>query len=283
MKISVVTASYNYQEYIKQTIQSVLDQTYQDWEMIIVDDGSIDNSIEVIRSYCEKDSRIKLFTHENKQNKGLAETVKLGIEKAQGEWIVFLESDDLINPDYMSKKLEVIKQHRNDINLIFNDCEFFGDSQKTSDFEICFRKTRKNLARAKYPRRMFYNFYLSNKIFTFSAVMAKREDLLKMDFTPSMDSHIDWWLWVQMAYLGKFYYIPEKLTKWRLHVGSYIYKIKHNSPIQLQVKIYLEIFKKYKNYFILLYIPVAQIIWWLQQIKKNSKKYIKNLILKKNK
>lgn len=281
MKISVVTASYNYQEYIKQTIQSVLDQTYQDWEMIIVDDGSTDNSIEVIRSYCEKDSRIKLFTHENKQNKGLAETVKLGIEKAQGEWIVFLESDDLINPDYMSKKLEVIKQHRNDINLIFNDCEFFGDSQKTSDFEICFRKTRKNLARAKYPRRMFYNFYLSNKIFTFSAVMAKRKDLLKLNYSLPIDSLLDWWLWIQMAYLGKFYYIPEKLTKWRLHLDSYIYSSKHKNPFQLQAKIYLEIFLKNKDYFIPLYIPCAQIVWYLQQIKKNTKRFFRELIFNK--
>lgn len=92
--ISIITASYNYENYIKETIESVLNQTYTNWELIIVDDGSKDNSVEVIKSYCEKDSRIKLFQHEGGVNKGLAETIKLGISKAQGEWIAFLESDD---------------------------------------------------------------------------------------------------------------------------------------------------------------------------------------------
>ena len=59
MKISIITTSYNYEEYIKETIESVISQTFQDWEMVIVDDGSKDNSVEVIKSYMEKDSRIK--------------------------------------------------------------------------------------------------------------------------------------------------------------------------------------------------------------------------------
>ena len=109
MQISIITASYNYEEYIKETIESVIAQTYTDWEMVIVDDGSKDNSVEVIKSYCEQDSRIKLYQHENGENKGLIETVKLGIEKAQNEWIVFLESDDTITPDYLETKLEIIK------------------------------------------------------------------------------------------------------------------------------------------------------------------------------
>ena len=86
MKISVVTASYNYQNYIKEAIQSVLNQTYKDWELIVVDDCSTDNSVEVIKSF--DDERIKLFV--NEKNLGLQKTVKRGIENATGEWIVFL-------------------------------------------------------------------------------------------------------------------------------------------------------------------------------------------------
>ena len=105
MKISVVTASYNYQDYIKETIQSVLDQTYNDWELIIVDDCSTDNSVDVIKSF--NDERIKLFI--NEKNLGLAQTVKRGVEYATGEWIVFLESDDLITPDNIEKKFKLLK------------------------------------------------------------------------------------------------------------------------------------------------------------------------------
>lgn len=271
MKISVVTASYNYQDYIKEAIQSVLNQTYKDWELIIVDDCSTDNSVQVINSY--KDDRIKLFV--NEKNLGLQKTVKRGIENATGEWIVFLESDDILKPDNIEKKVRIAQKYK-DINLIFNDCEFFGDEEKVRDFSIALKKTRTLLCGKNYPQNMFYNFYLSNKIFTFSSVMAKRDDLLKISFNPPMDCLLDWWLWVQLAYIGKYYYIPEKLTKWRLHTDSYIYKSKHYSPKQLQMKIYFEMFKKYKNPMILLFIPSAQIIWYLQQIKKNTKKLIFN-------
>lgn len=81
MKISIITASYNYQDYIKETIQSILDQTYQDWELIIIDDCSSDNSVDIIKSF--KDDRIKLIV--NEKNLGLATTVKRGIENSTGE------------------------------------------------------------------------------------------------------------------------------------------------------------------------------------------------------
>ena len=177
MKVSVVTASYNYQDYIKEAIQSVLNQTYKDLELIIVDDCSTDNSVQVINSY--KDDRIKLFV--NEKNLGLQKTVKRGIENASGEWIVFLESDDILKPDNIEKKVRIAQKYK-DVNLIFNDCEFFGDEEKVSDFTVALKKTRSLLRKKTYPQNMFYNFYLSNKVFTFSSVMAKRDDLLKISF-----------------------------------------------------------------------------------------------------
>ncbi|CDE44236.1 glycosyl transferase family 2 family protein [Clostridium sp. CAG:768] len=271
MKISVVTASYNYQDYIKETIQSVLDQTYNDWELIIVDDCSTDNSVDVIKSF--NDERIKLFI--NEKNLGLAQTVKRGVEYATGEWIVFLESDDLITPDNIEKKVQIIKKY-SDLNLIFNDCEFFGDKNKVKDFSIALKKTRILLKNKNYPTKMFYNFYLSNKIFTFSSVMAKREDLLNISYNPPIDSLLDWWLWVQLAYIGNFYYIPEKLTKWRLHKNSYIESSNNISLNKIHNEMYYRMFKKYKKIKILIFIPFAQIIWGLQQAKKFLTKLIFN-------
>lgn len=273
MKISVVTASYNYEEYIKKTIQSVLDQTYQDWELIIIDDGSKDNSLSVINSYCEKDKRIKLYTHENNINKGLKETIQLGISKAQGEWIVFLESDDLIAPDYMSKKVKIAEQNK-DVNLIFNDCEFFGDDNRVRDFNIALNKTRTILSNRTYPRDMFYDFYLSNKIFTFSCVMAKRDDLFKIDYNANLDYLLDWWMWIQLAGLGQFYYMPEKLTRWRLHSSSYINNSKYKSPLDLQTKAYLHVFSKTGNFKILPFIMFAHPLWHLRKFKRELRQAI---------
>src|SRR5574344_974638 len=104
MLISIIIASYNYEMYLKDTIQSVLNQTYQDWELIIVDDGSTDNSVEIIKEFCAKDERIKLLTHQDNVNKGLTKTLELGIQQAKGEWIAFLESDDMWTSDCLEKR-----------------------------------------------------------------------------------------------------------------------------------------------------------------------------------
>lgn len=263
MKISIITASYNYENYIKETVQSVLSQTYNDWEMIIVDDCSTDNSIDVIKSY--NDDRIKLFI--NKKNLGLKETLKRGIKEASSDWIVFLESDDVLAPDYLAKKVEIAQKY-NDINLIFNDCEFFGDEERVKAFEHALKKTRSLLQNQSYPKKMLYDFYQSNKIFTFSSVMAKRSHLLKVNFNPKLDYLIDWHLWIQLSSLGKFYYLPEKLTKWRLHKNSYINSSTYKSPFDLQAVSYIEVFKSKKDIGILLFILISHPLWYARKYKR---------------
>lgn len=267
--ISIITASYNYAEYIGKTIKSVLSQTYTDWEMIIIDDCSTDNSVDVINSF--KDERIKLFV--NDKNLGLSKTVQKGLEKAYGEWIVFLESDDYITSDYLEKKTAIAQKYPK-VNLIFNDSEFFGDEKRVYDFNGVLEKTRYILRTKTYPAKMFYDFYHSNKIFTFSEVMAKKEDLLKIDFNPNLDYLLDWHLWIQMAYLGDFYYINEKLTYWRLHTNSYINSSKYKSPLDLQFRTYMKIFAQTHDFEILYQILILQPIWYAKQLKKNIKKFL---------
>ena len=102
-QITIITTSYNYGEYISQTIESVLAQTFSDWELIIVDDASTDNSIEIIKKYCD-DTRIKLICHD--KNKGLKESIKTALKYAKGEWIAFVESDDTITQNAFEKRLQ---------------------------------------------------------------------------------------------------------------------------------------------------------------------------------
>ena len=83
MTISIITTSYNYSKYIRDTIESVLNQTYTDFEYIIFDDGSTDNSLEIIESYAKKDNRIKLYTHPNNENRGLIATNIAAIQKCK--------------------------------------------------------------------------------------------------------------------------------------------------------------------------------------------------------
>ncbi len=98
--VSIITPSYNSVNFIEETINSVIAQTYENWEMIIVDDCSKDNSVELIQEYVNKDSRIKLI--QNKVNKGAAETRNEALKVAKGRFFAFLDSDDL----WLSNKLE---------------------------------------------------------------------------------------------------------------------------------------------------------------------------------
>lgn len=97
-KVSVIIPMYNSEKYIKNTIDSVLKQTYTDWELIIVDDGSNDNSVTIVNTL--KNDKIKLIVS---NNNGASNARNLGISKASGEYITFLDSDDLYDKEYLEK------------------------------------------------------------------------------------------------------------------------------------------------------------------------------------
>jgi len=102
--VSIITPSYNAEKYLARTIESVLGQTFQDWEMIIVDDQSPDNANQLIEQYCQQDGRIKLLHLE--KNSGAAVARNTAIEAAKGRYIAFLDSDDLWLPDKLEKQVQ---------------------------------------------------------------------------------------------------------------------------------------------------------------------------------
>lgn len=105
--VSVIIPIYNAEKYLGQCIQSVIDQTYKTIEIILVDDGSNDNSLEVCNNYLAKDSRIRVIS---KQNEGEAATRNRGIEEAVGKFIVFVDNDDFISVDMIEKMITAIRE-----------------------------------------------------------------------------------------------------------------------------------------------------------------------------
>lgn len=271
MTISIITASYNYQDYIKETIESVINQTYKDWELIVVDDGSKDNSIDVIKSYCEKDSRIKLFTHENNENRGLVETLKLGAEKASSEWLAFLESDDMWCENYLEEKVKLIYEYPN-VEFFFNDIEMFGDKTRIEE-NLRDYKVMYDILRARpFPRNIQKYFCKFNPVFTFSCVMVKKSLFLSCDFDSPIKSHLDQWIYSQMA-KKDFYYIDKKLTKWRIHPNSYIGRDKNQVTQKMnymRMKIIKRCSKKKEN---LLFIIIT-----ILEMNKRVEKLLRGLI-----
>lgn len=265
MKISIITANYNYAQYIEEAINSVINQSYQNWELIIVDDGSSDNSVEIIKSYCEKDSRIRLFQHGDGQNKGLKETLLLGISYASGEWIAFLESDDSLTPDNLQKKVEIIEKNP-DLKLIFNKVKFLVENE--SNKLNMFKEIQKKLSKMSFPKNMFYDFYINNMILTFSCVMVEASILKNADFNSPVDAFLDWWLWIHLARNNKFYYVDEELTNWRLHLQSYINTSKKPKIQLVSVKAYWEVYQKNKSWKNLIFIVYSFVLFFFVRFFK---------------
>ena len=106
--VSIITPLYNGERFLAQTIESVLAQTYTEWEMIIINDGSTDKSEELALSYAEKDSRIKVYSQ---PNGGSASARNHGIRRAKGRYIALLDSDDLWEPWFIEQQLNLLHHH----------------------------------------------------------------------------------------------------------------------------------------------------------------------------
>lgn len=125
--ISIITPNYNCARFIAQTIESVLAQTYTNWEMLIVDDCSTDGSYEIAQEYAEKDSRIKVFR--NEKNSGAAISRNRAIEASSGEYVAFLDSDDLWLPEKLEKQIAFMQQH--DCDFSFTEYEHIDEENKS--------------------------------------------------------------------------------------------------------------------------------------------------------
>ena len=202
--VSIITPSYNSAKFIEECVNSVFSQTYQDWEMIIVDDLSKDNSRDIIISLADKDKRIKKIFLEN--NVGAAEARNLAIRQAKGKYIAFLDSDDLWDSHKLEKQIIFMKEK--DIAFSYTTYQFI--SQDGSEL----------LNIIKAPKKMTYHSYLRNTIIGCLTVIIDREKIgdFKM---PDLRSSHDMALWLLFMKKGFFAYgLDENLARYRIVLSS---------------------------------------------------------------
>ncbi|UOE38004.1 glycosyltransferase family 2 protein [Chryseobacterium oryzae] len=125
--ISTIVPCYNQAQYLDECLQSVLDQTYENWECIIVNDGSPDNTEEVAKRWIERDSRFKYL---KKENGGLSSARNAGIEIAQGEWFQFLDCDDKIDAD----KFNLSSLYFNHYDVVITNYQLFSENNLHPDY-----------------------------------------------------------------------------------------------------------------------------------------------------
>ncbi|NCC99945.1 MAG: glycosyltransferase [Bacteroidia bacterium] len=124
--VSVIITCYNYEDYIKEAIESVLNQTHNNIEFIIIDDGSTDDSLKIIKKYADKAKIV------SRKNKGIVYTRNEALELAQGDYICFLDADDYFNKDYIEKSVELAEKYNSDV--VYPNWRIFGDDNYTMTF-----------------------------------------------------------------------------------------------------------------------------------------------------
>lgn len=224
-KVSIIVASYNYEKYIGETLKSIKEQSFGNFEVLVIDDGSKDGSCKIIQEFVDKDSRFFLLTHPNHQNKGLGATIQLGLAKARGPWIAFLESDDIWKKDCLEKRFQAVnKCAQDEIGIVVNNIEpIVMPGADSSWFNSYVPRVLQQIQSEgeKVPIDLSNQMLAENYFPTFSAVMLKKEVFEQCYFDTPVGKWLDWFLWIQAVQYAKVGYCPEKLTLWRLHSDSW--------------------------------------------------------------
>lgn len=182
--VSIIVPNYNSEKFIKETLDSVLAQTYQNWEMFVVDDCSTDGSVEIIRSYAEKDARIRLVLRE--KNSGVANVRNAGIQLANGEYIALLDSDDVWTADKLARQVSLLQETGADLAYCSYD---FIDENSTP-----LNKT------FKVPEKTNFKKMLGCNVIGCSTVIMKAKLFKENPFKPEF-YHEDYVLWMELMRL----------------------------------------------------------------------------------
>ena len=204
MKVSVITPIYNCERFIAETINSVINQTYENWEMILIDDASNDKSVEIVKHYTKLDKRIRLI--KLKENSGVAVARNTGIKASSGRFIAFLDGDDLWDPN----KLEIQIQFMIERNIGFSYTSYNVISENGIDL----KKT------VRAPSEIDYDTLLKNTIIGCLTVVIDR-DIIKEINMPLIRTRQDWVTWLSILKRGyKAYGINIPLARYRIVKGS---------------------------------------------------------------
>lgn len=203
-KVSVIIPAYNAAKTITETLESALAQTFEDFEIIVADDGSTDNTSETVLRLADADERVKLF--QVNKNQGVAKARNFAISNAGGEWIAFLDSDDLWEKDKLEKQLKLADEKNADIVYCSYGIIDAKGERSCTDFIV--------------EEHTTYNLMLARNVISCSTALIKREYFDKYSFS-SEYAHEDYALWMEMLRDGlQAYGNTEILAYYRLYAGS---------------------------------------------------------------
>lgn len=223
--VSIIIPLYNSEIFIEETIESVLKQTYKEWEMIIVNDCSKDKGMKIVKKYSEKDKRIKLFN--NKINLGGAGTRNVAIKNAQGKYIAFLDSDDIWKENKLEKQIKFME--KNNYDFSYTKYERINEvGEKMNLVSII-------------PDKLNYKDMLKRDSIGCLTAIYNQESLGKI-YMPNIRVNQDYALWLEILKKTEYAYgLQENLA---------LYRVRENSLSRKklkQLKYFWEMYRKYNN------------------------------------
>lgn len=212
--VSIILPAYNAEKYISATVDSVIDQTHSCWELIVIDDGSSDSTLELLSQY--NDPRIKVF---NQINIGIAKTLNRGLALAKGEYIARIDADDICTPDRLKHQIEILNTNQN-VVLVCSNVEYIDNKGNTLGFS--FSSTSENTLKRKLE--------FGNVIFHPTVMFRKNIAVEVGGYDERLGKYFeDYILWIKMLKLGDVRLLPNHLVKYRIHSNS----ITSNTPVEV--------------------------------------------------
>jgi glycosyltransferase involved in cell wall biosynthesis len=214
--ISVIVPIFNAGKFLDETIQSVINQTFTDWELILVDDGSTDDSLIIASEYSKKDDRIKSLQHPGGVNLGVSCTRNLGIKYSAGTFIALLDSDDTWYRNKLEKQIDIFIRYP-DISLVYHKLKTKFDLENFVFPEICGSGTvgRQDYI---YKKMVRDKVWMPNSSVVFNANVLNKTGLFNEKLKYQIEDHL---FFTKCTYHFKSYFLDEILGEYRIHSSSY--------------------------------------------------------------
>ena len=239
-RISVIVPVYNVEEYLERCLTSIVKQTYKDLEIICINDGSTDNSLEILKAFAQKDVRIIII---DQPNQGLSSARNIGISRATGEYISFIDSDDYIDENTYTT---ITNQLSNDIDMVSFGTTIFGEAftEKRRGDEKYYRIKFSGVQKAKLSNMLKTNVAVWNKLFKTNIIRKYNILFPEKRHYEDFDFYCKYY-----ACCSKILYIKDKLYNYYRRPDSIMGKtFKQNSNKVLDhLLVFNDIFEFYKK------------------------------------
>lgn|GEM_PF-5372907 len=238
--VSVIIPCYNQGEYLEEVVESVLNSTYKDLEIIIVDDCSTDNSLEVVKRLIEKDKRIRAY--HNKVNQKLPQTRNIAIERAKYPYILPLDADDKISNQLIEKYAQALGEGDKGRDIIYCDANFFGEENAVGIF----------------TKDYDYELLKKENIMVYCAMFRKEHWREVGGYNKEMtEGFEDWLFWIKMGHAGHYGH--------HLAIAEFFYRVKKQSMIKDALKKRTKLIAKMRQLEPECFIIIPKKIYWTWQ------------------